>query len=1050
MNLLITPILLLLPSASFAAVPVADSLAVTTLEDKGKAFTVTGTDADPGSSLAYQVATQPTHGKLIGTGPTFIYVPYLNYHGADSFTFTAHDGQTRSAPATVSITVTPVAEPAATGAAFAEFVDPNPNPGNQFGLTVLALNTGNVVITSPFDDAGGTDAGAVYLFNGATGALISSLRGSKASDQVGGTGVTALSSGNYVVRSKSWDNGTATDAGAVTWGNGSTGVSGVVSDSNSLVGSTAFDQVGSNGVTALVNGNYVVSSPGWNNGAAITGAGAVTWGNGNTGISGMVSGSNSLIGSKAGDGVGISGVTALSNGNYVVRSQTWDNGTVTNAGAATWGNGSTGTSGVVSSSNSLVGSTAVDGVGSSGVTALSNGNYVVRSQTWDNGAATNAGAVTWGNGSTGISGVVSSANSLVGSTTSDQVGSIVYDLGNGNYVVRSQNWDNGAATDAGAVTWGNGSTGISGVISSSNSLVGSTPVDQVGSIVTALGNGNYVMSSPGWDNGATTDAGAVTWGNGSTGISGVVSGSNSLVGSTAFDDVGNVTALSNGNYVVSSPDWDNGAATDAGAATWGNGSTGTSGVVSGSNSLIGSTASDQVGRGVTALGNGNYVVSSESWDNGAATDAGAAIWGNGSNGTSGVVSGSNSLIGSTASDLVGRGVTALGNGNYVVSSANWSNGAVGAAGAATWGNGSTGISGVVSGANSLVGSTAGDGVGAVMTALSNGNYVVSSIGWDNGATTNAGAVTWGNGSTGTSGVVSGANSLLGLSANAFLQAVVVVDEINQTFAGIFIAEGSGKVRVGSQENGGSTLPPITAPTSTAITLTTATLGGHVTAPGAAAIIERGVVYSLTSANADPLISGSGVTKVATTGTTGIFTVPVAGLASGSGYSFKAYATNSLGTSYTAGSTFTTTTAEILFSNSAAAAGLTGDDALPNATPFNDGVENLLKYAFNMNLAGPESSTMAAGGSAGLPAISQSGTGAAGVLRFEFVRRIGSGLAYTPKKNTTLDTAGWTTLTDEPAVTPIGTDDLWERVIYEEPSDPTLVPKCFGRVEVAFP
>ena len=63
-------------------------------------------------------------------------------------------------------------------AAFPEFVDPNPNPGNQFGNTVLPLSTGNVVITSPFDDAGGTDAGAAYLFNGATGALISTVTGS--------------------------------------------------------------------------------------------------------------------------------------------------------------------------------------------------------------------------------------------------------------------------------------------------------------------------------------------------------------------------------------------------------------------------------------------------------------------------------------------------------------------------------------------------------------------------------------------------------------------------------------------------------------------------------------------------------------------------------------------------------------------------------------------------------------------------------------------------------------------------------------------------------
>ncbi|MFN8440811.1 MAG: hypothetical protein U0175_08585 [Caldilineaceae bacterium] len=71
------------------------------------------------------------------------------------------------------------------------------------------------------------------------------------------------------------------------------------------------------------------------------------------------------------------------------------------------------------------------------------------------------------------------------------------------------------------------------------------------------------------NNGSATDAGAVTWGDGTTGIIGVVSSNNSLVGSKSDDHVGEVTALSNGNYVVSSVWWDNGSATDAGAVTWG-------------------------------------------------------------------------------------------------------------------------------------------------------------------------------------------------------------------------------------------------------------------------------------------------------------------------------------------------------------------------------------------------------------------------------------------------------------------------------------------------
>ena len=106
------------------------------------------------------------------------------------------------------------------------FVDPDPAPGNHFGATVVPLSTGNVVITSPFDNAGGTGAGAVYLFDGTNGALISTLTGSHAGDNIGSGGVTALSDGNFVVDSPAWTDGTAANAGAVTWGSGTAGVSG--------------------------------------------------------------------------------------------------------------------------------------------------------------------------------------------------------------------------------------------------------------------------------------------------------------------------------------------------------------------------------------------------------------------------------------------------------------------------------------------------------------------------------------------------------------------------------------------------------------------------------------------------------------------------------------------------------------------------------------------------------------------------------------------------------------------------------------------------------
>lgn len=100
-------------------------------------------------------------------------------------------------------------------------------------------------------------------------------------------------------------------------------------------------------------------------------------------------------------------------------------------------------------------------------------------------------------------------------------------------------------------------------------------------------------------------------------------------------------------------------------------------------------------------------------------------------------------------------------------------------------------------------------------------------------------------------------------------------------------------------------PALASPTAVSITATSAALGGDVTTDGGATITERGIVYSVTAANNNPLIGGTGVTKVAGTGTTGVFTVAVTGLTPGTGYSYKAYAINSQGTSYTSVATFTT-------------------------------------------------------------------------------------------------------------------------------------------------
>ena len=125
-----------------------------------------------------------------------------------------------------------------------------------------------------------------------------------------------------------------------------------------------------------------------------------------------------------------------------------------------------------------------------------------------------------------------------------------------------------------------------------------------------------------------------------------------------------------------------------------------------------------------------------------------------------------------------------------------------------------------------------------------------------------------------------------------------------------IALDSGNPNVVWQGSGGSsnqvyysrpaTPPTVTTTAVSSITTTTADSGGNVTDEGGAGVTARGVCWS-TSANpttSDPKTTdGSGP---------GIFTSSITGLSSGHTYHGRAYATNSVGTSYGSDLPFTTT------------------------------------------------------------------------------------------------------------------------------------------------
>ena len=114
---------------------------------------------------------------------------------------------------------------------------------------------------------------------------------------------------------------------------------------------------------------------------------------------------------------------------------------------------------------------------------------------------------------------------IVGPPGSVAFGTSVAVLPNGNIVVTDPKWSNGSALEMGAAYL---YTPQGTLISS---FTGSSQYDDVGSQITVLANGNFVIGSPDWSSNTASNVGAVTWVDGNAGLSGVVSASNSLVAS---------------------------------------------------------------------------------------------------------------------------------------------------------------------------------------------------------------------------------------------------------------------------------------------------------------------------------------------------------------------------------------------------------------------------------------------------------------------------------------------------------------------------------------
>jgi hypothetical protein len=90
--------------------PAAGAQSVGTEEGTPVAITLAGSDPD-GDPLAFAISAPPASGLLSGSPPAVTYTPDPGYSGPDGFSFTVTDGVETSAPAAVTITVTPRNDP---------------------------------------------------------------------------------------------------------------------------------------------------------------------------------------------------------------------------------------------------------------------------------------------------------------------------------------------------------------------------------------------------------------------------------------------------------------------------------------------------------------------------------------------------------------------------------------------------------------------------------------------------------------------------------------------------------------------------------------------------------------------------------------------------------------------------------------------------------------------------------------------------------------------------------------------------------------------------
>ncbi len=146
--------------------PVAEADAYSTSEDTALNVTAPGvlqndTDVDSGTTLTAVLVTPPSSGSLtLNANGSFLYTPAANFNGEVTFTYRANDGSgqpnNQSAPATVTITITPVNDPPV---ANDQTINTPEDTPRTLVLSVSDIDTAVLQYTIPARSAHGTISG---------------------------------------------------------------------------------------------------------------------------------------------------------------------------------------------------------------------------------------------------------------------------------------------------------------------------------------------------------------------------------------------------------------------------------------------------------------------------------------------------------------------------------------------------------------------------------------------------------------------------------------------------------------------------------------------------------------------------------------------------------------------------------------------------------------------------------------------------------------------------------------------------------------------------